>query len=172
MNPFKKTYFPLKLIGSFFLLLMPIAVCLFVISRLYILLYSIPWTGEDKILIESLQMSRTKLDIEKLPNYKKGQTFEVSAPEKIGGGPDVFFYIETNHPTSEINGPYFYTTTQTLYRDYGTEISKAPRWERTTKSGQFTRLGMVLFLFIFVCFSTLCLLSYSPLIGFILSFFR
>ncbi|GEM_PF-6858492 len=162
--------FGVKLIICFFLLIIPIGIWLFSISKAYSVLYAIPSTGEEKILIDSLQVFPNKTDKTKLNGYQEGWTFEIIAPA-VPNGPDLYFYIKTSHKTSQINEPYFHTTTQKLFRTYGRDISKASRWERTTKCAQFTFLGTLLFWSIFLLITTLCLSSYFPLLGFVLAFF-
>jgi len=150
-----------------FLFLIPIILWFIAIPMIYLALFSRPLTGEKKILIESLQIFPTKMEIEKIPGYKKGFFFEVIATAEPGG-PNRFFYLSTNHATSEVNEPYFHTTAQRLYRKYGTNIQKASQWERTTKDGQFTSFGIIIFWSIFILISTLCLLAYEPILKAIL----
>lgn len=169
--PRKVVLFSTRLVLTFLLLFMPVVVWLSAISSIYFVLYSLPLTGEQKILIESLQVFSSKMDKEKIVGYENGKTFEIVATAEVGG-PERFFYIKTNHKTSEINEPYFHTTAQRLFRKYGTKIHQASRWERTTKCAQFTLLGVVLFWGFFTLFSTLGLLSYSPLLRLVINLFK
>ncbi len=160
--------FLLKLLFSVFLLLLPLILWLFAISNIYSILFAIPATGEEKILLDTLYAPSSRIDLEKVPGYEKDRIFEIKSVEDGGR----FLYVKTNHPSSIVNEPYFHTTAQLLFRKYGIDITQATRWERTTKCAQLTSFGTVLFLGIFILLATFCLISYYPLLAFILTLLR